>query len=45
MREKKIRGKQGKQGNCFPEKQGNRETAVLEIRGKQGNRETAILKM
>ena len=40
---KKIGGKQGKQGNCFPGKQGNRETAVLKIRGKQGNRETATL--
>ena len=42
--EKKFGGKQGgKQGNCFPGKQGNRETAVPKIRGKQGNRETAIL--
>ena len=41
---KKFGGKQGgKQGNCFPGKQGNRETAVPKIRGKQGNRETAIL--
>ena len=43
--EKNSGGKQGKQGNCFPGKQGNRETALLKIRGKQGNRETAILRI
>ena len=38
---KKIEG--NKEGNRETVSLGNRETAVLKIRGKQGNRETAIL--
>ena len=36
---------EGNKGNRETVSLGNRETAVLKIRGKQGNRETAILKI
>ena len=36
---------EGNRGNRETVSLGNRETALLKIRGKQGNRETAILRI